>query len=164
MSAHPPGSTPPARHRGAPAGARASRLLIAALLVTAAALDLTRCGIVLVTAPHGPPAAGLVAAGLGAAALTLAAARGCYGHRRWAGWAAAAIGAASAPQAAATGFRALYAVPNTATAIVGILLTVAVLATAGAAQPPAPPPGNRCPWPGDPSDADDRAPGRGHPQ
>ena len=45
------------------------------------------------------------------------------------------IGITSAPQAAATGFRALYAVPNTATAVVGILLTVSVLATAGLARP-----------------------------
>jgi hypothetical protein len=41
------------------------------------------------------------------------------------------IGSASAPQAAATGFGDLYAVPNTATAILGVLLTITVLATAG---------------------------------
>jgi hypothetical protein len=41
------------------------------------------------------------------------------------------IGAASAPQAAATGFHAPYTIPDTATAALGVLLTVAVLATAG---------------------------------
>jgi hypothetical protein len=46
------------------------------------------------------------------------------------------IGITSAPQAAPTGFGALYAVPNTATAILGILLTVTVVATVGRGQPP----------------------------
>jgi hypothetical protein len=40
-------------------------------------------------------------------------------------------GAASAPQAAASGFHAPYAIPDTATAVLGVLLAVAVLATAG---------------------------------
>jgi hypothetical protein len=41
------------------------------------------------------------------------------------------IGAASAPQAAASGFHAPYTIPDTATAVLGVLLAVAVLATAG---------------------------------
>ena len=41
------------------------------------------------------------------------------------------IGLASAPQAAASGFRSPYLIPDTATAALGILLTVTILATAG---------------------------------
>ena len=107
------------------------RHLIVAMLLTAAALDLTRCGLVLAAARHPAPAAGLVAAGLAAAALTVRTARGCQAGRRWAGWAALLIGAASAPQAAVSGFRGPYAIPDTATAVLGILLAMAVLATAG---------------------------------
>ena len=73
---------------------------------------------------------GLVSAGLAAAALSLWTAHGCQGGQRWACWAALLIGAASAPQAAAAGFHAAYAIPDTATAGLGVLLTVAVLATA----------------------------------
>jgi RNA polymerase sigma-70 factor (ECF subfamily) len=47
---------------------RPGRFLITGLLVLAAALDLTRCGIVVMTARHGRQAAGLVAVGLAAAA------------------------------------------------------------------------------------------------
>ena len=43
---------------------------------------------------------------------------------------------ASAPQAAMSGFHGPYTIPDTATAVVGILLAVAVLATAGAAGQP----------------------------
>jgi hypothetical protein len=100
------------------------------MLLTAAALDLSRCGIVMATARHAGPAIGLVSAGLAAAALTLWTAHGCQGGRRWSGWAALLIGAASAPQAATAGFHAAYAIPDTATAALGILLAVAVLATA----------------------------------
>jgi hypothetical protein len=124
-----PRDSPAAADQGQTAGAWPGLCLVTVLLVAGAALDLSRCGIVLVTARHGQPAAGLVAAGL-------ASARGSYRDRRWAAWAAVLIGITSAPQAAATGFDALYAVPNTATAVVGILLTVAVLATAGRGQPP----------------------------
>jgi hypothetical protein len=46
------------------------------------------------------------------------------------------IGAASAPQAAMSGFHGPYTIPDTATAAVGVLLAVAVLATAGAAGQP----------------------------
>ena len=101
------------------------------MLLAAAALDLTRCGLVLATAPHPAPAAGLITAGLAAATLSTWTARGCRGGRRWATWSAVLIGAASAPQAAANGFHAPYAIPDIATAALGVLLTVAVLTTAG---------------------------------
>jgi hypothetical protein len=60
----------------------------------------------------------------------------CRSPGRWAGWTALLIGAASAPQAAMSGFHGLYTIPDTATAALGILLAVAVLATAGAAGQP----------------------------
>jgi hypothetical protein len=121
---------------GAPAaGSRAARSLIAVLLLAAAALDLTRCGLALATAQHPAPAAGLVAAGLAAAALSSWTARGCLARGRWPTWGALLIGAASAPQAAASGFAAPYTVPDTATSAIGILLAVAVLATAGRTRP-----------------------------
>src|SRR5580704_9344093 len=53
------------------------RHLIAVMLLAAAALDLTRCGLVMAPARHPGPTAGLVAAGLAAAALTARTARGC---------------------------------------------------------------------------------------
>jgi len=118
------------------AGLWPGRSLIAVMLVAAAALDLARCGIVLATARHAGPAIGLVAAGLAAAALSLRTARGCRSGRRWSAWAALLIGAASAPQAAGSGFHPPYAIPDIATAALGVLLTVAVLATAGPARQP----------------------------
>jgi hypothetical protein len=102
------------------------RRLIVVMLLTAAVLDVTRCGLVMAAAKHPAPAAGLVTA-----ALTARTARGCQVGQRWAGWAALLIGAASAPQAAASGFRSPYTVPDTATAALGILLAITVLATAG---------------------------------
>ncbi len=114
-----------------PAGGRAGRRLAVAMLLTAAALDLTRCGLVLAVARDLVSAAGLVTAGVAAAALTARTARGCQAGQPWAGWAALLIGAASVPQAAASGFRNPYAVPDTATAAVGILLAITILATAG---------------------------------
>jgi hypothetical protein len=126
------------------AGIRAGRRLIAVMLLTAAALDLTRCGLVLTTARHPAPAAGLVVAGLAAAGLSMRTARGCQGGQRWAGWAALLIGATSAPQAAASGFHAPYTIPDTATAALGVLLTVAVLATAGLTGQPGHDTGNLC--------------------
>jgi hypothetical protein len=117
------------------AGRRAARSLIAAVLLTTAALDLTRCGLVLATARHPAPAAGLVTAGLAAAILSSCTARGCLAGRRWPTWSALLIGAASAPQAAASGFAGPYTVPDTATAALGILLAVIVLATAGRTRP-----------------------------
>jgi hypothetical protein len=116
----------------APAAAtRPGQRLITMMLLAAAAVDLTRCGLVMATARHPAPAAVLTVAGLAAAALTIWTALGCRGGRRWASWAALLIGAASAPQAATTGFHAPYTIPDTATAALGVLLTVAVLATAG---------------------------------
>jgi hypothetical protein len=112
------------------------RYLIAAMLLTAAALDLTRCGLVMAAARHPVPTAGLVAAGLAAAALTARTARGCRSGRRWAGWAALLIGAASPPQAAVSGFHGPYAIPDMATAVLGILLAVTILATAGRTEQP----------------------------
>jgi hypothetical protein len=112
-------------------GSRVVRRLIVGMLLGAATLDLTRCGLVMAAARHPAPAAGLVAAGLAAAALTARTARGCQAGRRWAGWAALLIGVASAPQAAASGFRGAYAIPDTATAALGTLLAIAILATAG---------------------------------
>jgi hypothetical protein len=118
------------------AGIRPGRRLTAILLLAAAALDLTRCSLVVMTARHPAPAAGLIAAGLAAAGLSVRTARGCQAGRRWSAWTALLIGAASAPQAAASGFHAPYAIPNTATAALGVVLAVVVLATAGpAAQP-----------------------------
>ena len=148
MTGHLPRDVPGAdadRGRTVPAaGLRPGRRLIAVMLLTAAALDLSRCGIVMATARHAGPAIGLVSAGLAAAALTLWTARGCQGGRRWSGWAALLIGAASAPQAAAAGFHAAYAIPDTATAALGILLAVAVLATARQTGPSEHDTGNPC--------------------
>jgi hypothetical protein len=115
----------------AAAAARAVRRLIAGLLLTAAALDLTRCGLVITAARHPAPTAGLAAAGLAAAGLTARTARGYQARQRWAGWAALLIGAASAPQAVASGFRSPYTIPDTATTAVGLLLAITILATAG---------------------------------
>jgi hypothetical protein len=110
---------------------RPGQRLIPVLLLLAAALDLARCGLVGIAARHPAPACVLAAAGLAAAALSVRAARSYRARRRWAGWAAFLIGATSAPQAAASGFHSPYAIPDLATATLGILLTVAVLATAG---------------------------------
>ena len=115
----------------AAAAAQVVRRLIVVLLLAAAALDLTRCGLVMTAARHPAPTAGLVASGLAAAALTARTARGCQVGQRWAGWAALLIGAASAPQAVASGFRSPYTIPDTATAAVGLLLAITILATAG---------------------------------
>ena len=120
------------RTRIAPAaGTQIVRRLIVVMLLIAAALDLTRCGLVMMAARHPLPTAGLVAAGLAAAALTARTALGCQAGQRWAGWAALLIGAASAPQAAVSGFRSPYTIPDAATAALGMLLAIALLATAG---------------------------------
>jgi hypothetical protein len=115
----------------AAAAAQVVRRLIVVLLLTAAALDLTRCGLVMTAARHPAPTAGLVAAGLAAAALTARTARGCQVGQRWAGWTALLIGGASTPQAAAAGFRSPYTIPDTATAALGLLLAITILAAAG---------------------------------
>ncbi len=113
------------------AGAQVTRCLVVAMLFTAAALDLTRCGLVMMAARHPAPTAGLVAAGLAAAALTARTALGCQDGQRRPGWAALLIGAASAPQAAVSGFRGPYTIPDAATAVLGMLLAITLLATAG---------------------------------
>jgi hypothetical protein len=41
------------------------------------------------------------------------------------------IGIASPPQAAASGFHGPYAIPDTATMVLGVLLAVTILAIAG---------------------------------
>jgi hypothetical protein len=106
MTSHLPRGTPaadPGRTAIPAAGSRPGRRLTAVLLLAAAALDLSRCGLVLATARQAGPAAGLIAAGLAAAALSLWTARGWQGGRRWSAWAALLIGTASAPQAAVSG-------------------------------------------------------------
>jgi hypothetical protein len=115
-----------------PAASRPTGLrLIAAMLIAAAALDLTRCSLVLMTFRHVAPAVGLVAAGIGAAAVSLNAARGYQAGQRWATWAALLIGVTSAPQASASGFHNPYTIPDVATAAIGVLLAVTILATGG---------------------------------
>ncbi len=121
----------------APAGRPTALQLIAAMLIAAAALDLTRCSLVLMTFRHVAPAVGLVAAGIGAAAVSLTAARGYRAGRGWAPWTAMLIGVASAPQASASGFHNPYTIPDVATAALGVLLTVAILATVGRTAQPA---------------------------
>jgi hypothetical protein len=117
---------------GRPPGLR----LIAALLIAAAALDLTRCSLVLMTIRHPASAAWLVADGIGAAVVSVTAARGYRDGRRWAAWAALLVGVASAPQASASGFDNPYTIPDVATAALGVLLAVAILATVNPAGRP----------------------------
>jgi hypothetical protein len=108
-----------------------ARRVTAVLLLAAAALDLTRCGLVAATVRQAEQIAMPMSAGLAAAALTIWTARGCRRGARWSGWAAFLIGAASAPQASGFGFCAAYAIPDAATAALGVLVAVGVLATAG---------------------------------
>ena len=103
--------------------------LIAAMLIAAAALDLTRCSLVLMTFRHVVPTVGLVAAGIGAALVSATAARAYLAGQRWAAWAALLIGVASAPQASASCFHNPCTIPDVATAALGVLLSVAILAT-----------------------------------
>ena len=72
-----PGTSSPAA--GRPTGLR----LIAAMLIAAAALDLTRCSLLLMTFRHVAPTVGLVAAGIGAAVVSVTAARGYRAGQRW---------------------------------------------------------------------------------
>ena len=115
------------------------RRVTAMMMLAAAALDLTRCGLVVGTVAQAGTAAALVSAGLAAAAVSLWTAHGCQRGARWSGWAAFLVGAASGPQAAASGFHAVYAIPDMATAALGVLVAAGVLATAGRASQPAPP-------------------------
>jgi hypothetical protein len=139
-----PGTASPAA--GRPAGLR----LVTAVLIAAAALDLTRCSLVLVTVRHVGPAAGLVASGMGTAVVSVLAALGYRAGRRWAAWAALLIGIASAPQASASGFRDPYKIPDVATAALGVLLAVAILAVSGRRDAPTPDVERPCDvsWPG----------------
>jgi hypothetical protein len=122
------------------AGPIASRLptrrVTAVLPLAAAALDLTRCGLVTATVRQAEEAAMPMSAGLAAAAVSIWTARGCQHGARWSGWSAFLIGAASAPQASASGFSAAYTIPDGATAALGVLVAVGVLATAGRAGQP----------------------------
>ena len=110
--------------------------MTAVLLLAAAALDLTRCGLVTATVRQAEEAAVPMSAGLAAAAVSIWTARGCQRGARWSGWSAFLIGAASAPQASASGFSAAYTIPDGATAALGVLVAVGVLATAGRAGQP----------------------------
>ena len=113
------------------------RRVTAMMLLAAAVLDLTRCGLVVATLTQAGTAAALVSAGLAAAAVSLWTARGCRHGARWSGWAAFLIGIASGPQAAVSGFHAAYTIPDIATAALGVLVAAGVLATAGrTSQPP----------------------------
>jgi hypothetical protein len=136
-----PGDAPAAAADGA-AGPIANRLparrVTAVLLLAAAAMDLTRCGLVAAAARQAGEAAMPMSAGLAAAAVSIWTARGCQCGARWSGWVAFLIGAASAPQAAATGFNAAYTIPDATTATLGVLVAVGVLATAGRGGRPRP--------------------------
>ena len=105
----------------------------------------------------------LIVAGLAAAALSVRTARGCQAGRRWAGLVTLLIGVASAPQAAMSGFHGPYTIPDTATAVVGVLLAVAVLATAGAAGQPGQYTENPCTIDREPSGDPQRTPARSSP-
>jgi len=139
MIRHRSADTPAAEGDGT-AGPRATSLPIrrvtAIMLLAAAVLDLTRCGLVVGTVTQAGAAAGLVSVGLAAAAVSLWTARGCQQGTRWSGWAAFLIGTASGPQAAASGFHSLYAIPDTATAALGVLV-------AAASSPPSAAPGGQ---------------------
>jgi hypothetical protein len=130
----------PAAAADSAAGPIATRLparrVTAMLLLAAAALDLTRCGLVAATVRQAEEAAMPVSVGLAAAAVTIWTARGCRRGARWSGLAAFLIGAASAPQASAFGFSAAYTIPDGATAALGVLVAVGVLATAGRSGQP----------------------------
>jgi hypothetical protein len=136
------------------------------MLIAAAALDLTRCSLVLLTFRHAASAVGLVAAGIGAAVVSVTAARGYRAGQRWAAWAALLIGVASAPQASASGFHDPYTIPDVATAALGVLLTVAILASAGRPGQPVrylEPPGPAGAWSARPISSPSPEPGRPSP-
>jgi hypothetical protein len=138
MILHRSGGPPAGAHRIArPAVTRLpKRRVTAVLLLAAAGLDLTRCGLVVGSVAQLGTVAGLVSAGVAAAAVSLWTARGCQRGARWSGWAAFLIGTASGPQAAASGFHAGYRIPDVATAALGVLVAAGVLATAGRTSQP----------------------------
>jgi hypothetical protein len=112
------------------------RHVTAVLLLAVATLDLTRCGLAVATIRPAGEAAALMSAGLAAAGISLWAAHGCRRGSPWSGWLSFLIGAASAPQAATSGFNAAYAIPDAATAVLGVLVAVGVLATARGSERP----------------------------
>jgi hypothetical protein len=127
-----------------PANRLPGRRLIAVLLLAVALLDLARCGVAVASARHDGPTIGLVVAGATTAMLSLRTAHAYESRRRWPAWAALLIGAASGPQAAASGFHSPYTIVDTATAALGVVLAVAVLATAGRIRPSGPFPERSC--------------------
>jgi hypothetical protein len=100
----------------------------ATLLLSSAALDLARCGLSAAASGPAVRTALLIGAGSVAAVVSIVTAHGFVRRKRWVAWPALLIGVGSAPQAAATGFHAGYAVPDIATAAVGLLLTLTLLA------------------------------------
>jgi len=136
----PEGVTAAADGAAGPAATRLPvRRVTAMMLLAAAVLDLTRCGVVVGTVTRAETAVAMVSAGLAAAAVSLWTARGCQRGARWSGGVAFLIGTASGPQAAASGFHTVYAIPDIATAALGVLVAAGVLATAGrTSQPPLP--------------------------
>lgn len=127
-----------ARGMTSPARGLPGRRVITVMLLAVAVLDLARCGVAMASARYDGPTIGLVVAGAAAAVLSLRTAHAYESRRRWPAWAALLIGAASGPQAAASGFRSPYTMVDTATAALGVLLAVAVLATAGRTGPTGP--------------------------
>jgi hypothetical protein len=125
-------------------GGLPGRRVIAVLLLAAATLDLARCGVAVTSVRDAGATAGLVAAGVAAAVLSLRTAQACESRRRWPAWAAVLIGAASGPQAAASGFHSPYTIIDTATAALGVVLAVAVLATVGRSSPAQQVPATSC--------------------
>jgi hypothetical protein len=106
---HPPVDTPAAAVGGGAGpivNSLPGRRVSAMLLLAAAALDLTRCGLVATTARQAGKAAVPVSVGLAVAVITLWTARGCRRGTRWSGLVAFLIGTGSAPQVAASGFGA----------------------------------------------------------
>ena len=132
-----PGDVPAADGVAGPiANGPPARRVTAVLLLAAAAMDLTRCSLVAATVRQAEEAVMPMSVGLAAAAVSIWTARGCRRRARWSGWVAFLIGAASAPQASASGFSAAVAFPDGATAVLGVLVAVGVLATAGRAGQP----------------------------
>jgi hypothetical protein len=109
--------------------------LVLTLLLSAAALDITRCSLVVMTYRHFAVAAAPVAAGVAMAAVTVITAWGYRADRRWAAVVALLIGLASAPQASSSGFRPPFTIPDVATAILGVAVAVAILASIGRGVP-----------------------------
>ena len=101
--------------------------VLATLSVLTAAADLARCGMGLTLASASSQTVLLFTMGGLAAVVSAITAGGAIRRRQWALWSAGLIGIASAPQATMAGFRAPYTIPDLATAILGLLLTITVL-------------------------------------